>query len=124
LTGTAIEQAADIQQIGDARALSGIVVKAVHSPSVVEILADIEMRKQPCILEHIADPAAMRRDVHALGGVVERLGVDGDGAAIGPQQSRDHVDQRGLAGARGAEQPGNAALAGEAGLKREFAELF
>ena len=53
-----------------------------------------------------------------------RLAVDGDDAAIGPQEPCDHVDQRGLAGARGAEQAGHAALAGEAGLKREFAELF
>ena len=82
------------------------------------------MRKQPRILEHIADAAAMRRDMHARRGIVEHLAVDGDDAAIGPQQSRDHVDQRGLAGAGGAEQAGDAALAGERGLDREFAELF
>ena len=35
--------------------------EAVHAPAVVEILRDIEMRKQPRILEHIADAAAMRR---------------------------------------------------------------
>ena len=63
-------------------------------------------------------------DVQARGGVVQQLAVDGDGAAIGPQQARDHVDQRGLAGARGAEQAGDPALAGEAGLDMEFAELF
>jgi len=56
--------------------------------------------------------------------VVERLAVDDDGAAIGLQQSRDHVDQRGLAGSGGAEQPGDAALAFERGGKRELAELF
>jgi hypothetical protein len=43
------------------------------------------MRKQPCILEHIADPAAMRRDVQARSGIVHDLAVDGDAAAIGPQ---------------------------------------
>ena len=82
------------------------------------------MRKQPRILEHIADAAAMGRDMDARGGVVERLAVDGDDAAIGLQQSRDHVDQRGLAGAGGAEQSGDAALAGEGGFEREFAELL
>ena len=58
------------------------------------------------------------------GGVVERLAVERDDAAVGPQQSRDHVDQRGLAGAGRAEQAGDAALAGEGGGKREFAKLF
>ena len=57
-------------------------------------------------------------------GVVECLAVDGDGAAIGPQQSRDHVDQGCLAGAGGAEQTGDPALAGERGLKLELAELL
>ena len=46
-------------------------------------------------------------------GIVERLAVDGDDAAIRPQQPGDHVDQRGLAGAGGAEQAGDAALARE-----------
>ena len=122
--GRRSEQIADVEQVGDARALRGIVGEAVHAPPVVEVLPHVEMRKQPRILEHIADAAPVRRHVHALGGVVERLAVEGDDAAIGPQQSRDHVDQRGLAGAGSAEQAGDAALAGEGGGKREFAELF
>jgi hypothetical protein len=48
-------------------------------------LAHIEMREKPGILEHIADPAAMRWNVHARAGIVQRLPVDGDEAAIGPQ---------------------------------------
>jgi len=82
------------------------------------------MRKQPGILEHIADPAAMHRDVPARRRVVQHLAVDGDDAAIGPQQSRDHVDQRCLAGARCAEQAGDPAFAGEGSFDRKFAELF
>ena len=103
---------------------AGSSARPVHAPSVVEILAHIEMRKQPRILEHIADPAAMHRDMDMLSGVVQRLAVDGDDAAIGSQQSCDHVDQRGLAGARGAEQSGHAALTGKRGLDRKFAKLF
>ena len=82
------------------------------------------MRKQPRILEYITDAAAMRRDVDAGSAIVEHFAVDGDAAAIRPQQSRDHVDQRGLAGTRGAEQAGDPALAFERGLKRKLAELF
>ena len=57
-------------------------------------------------------------------GIVERLAIERDDAAVGPQQAGDHVDQRGLAGAGGAEQAGDAALAGERGFEREFAELL
>ena len=78
------------------------------------------MRKQPRILEHIADAPPVRRDVNARGRVIERLAVERDDAAVGPQQSCDHVDQRGLAGAGRAEQAGDAALAFERGLKREI----
>ena len=42
----------------------------------------------------------------------------------GLQQSGDHVDQRGLAGAGGAEQAGDAAFACERGFDDKFAELF
>ena len=66
LAGTAIQQTADIEQVDDALALRGIIGKPVHAPAVIEILPHIEMRKQPRILEHIADAAAMRRDVDAL----------------------------------------------------------
>ena len=82
------------------------------------------MRKQPRILKHVADPPPVRRHVNARGRIVERLAVERDDAAVGPQQSGDHVDQRTLAGAGRAEQAGDAALAFERGLKRELAELF
>ena len=82
------------------------------------------MRKQPRVLEHIADAAAIGWNVHPRRSVVERFVVDGDDAAIGLQQSGDHVDQRGFAGAGGAEQAGDAAFAGERGFDGEFAKLF
>jgi len=80
------------------------------------------MREQPRVLEHIADPAAMDRDMRLRHRIVQRLAVDGDDAAIGSQQSRDHVDQRGLAGAGGAEQSGNPAFAREGSFDSEFAK--
>ena len=61
------------------------------------------MRKQPCVLEHVTDAAAVGGNMQMRRSVVERLAVDGDDAAIGPEQSRDHVDERSLAGAGGAE---------------------
>jgi len=73
----------NVEQIGDACALRGIVGQAVHPAPVVEIVPHVEMRKQPGILEHVTDPPTMRRDVHACSGIVERLAVDDDAAAIG-----------------------------------------
>ena len=61
LAGAAIQQMADVEQFGDALPLRGIVGEAVHAPPVVEILAHVEMRKQPRVLEHIADAAAIGR---------------------------------------------------------------
>ena len=104
--------------------LRGIHGKAVHAPPVVEILPHVEMRKQPRVLKHVTDAPPVRRHMNACGGVVQRFTVERDDAAVGPQQACDHVDQRGLAGAGRAEQPGDAALAFERGFKREFAELF
>jgi hypothetical protein len=66
----------------------------------------------------------MRRHVQTRLGVVERLAIERNDAAVGPQQACDHIDQRGLAGAGGAEQAGDATLAGEGGGKPEFAKLF
>ena len=60
----------------------------------------------------------------AVRGVIDDLAVDRDHAAIGPQQASDHVDQRGLACAGGAEQAGDAALAFERGFEHELAELL
>ncbi|GCC48236.1 hypothetical protein chiPu_0032510 [Chiloscyllium punctatum] len=82
------------------------------------------MRKQPRVLEHVADAAAPGRHMNAGSGIVDRLAVDHDGAAIWTQQPRDGVDQRRLAGAGCAEQAGDAALAGERCRERELAELL
>jgi len=114
----------DIEQVGDALALRGIVGEPVHAPPEIEVLLHVEMRKQPRVLEYIPDPAAMGRNVDAACGIVEGFAVYHDDAAIGPHQAGNHVDQRGLAGAGGAEQAGDRALAGEGGLDREFAELL
>ena len=104
--------------------LRGIHREPVHAPAVVEILPHVEMRKQPRILKHVADPPPVRRHVNACGRVVQRFAVERDDAAVRPQQAGDHVDQRGLAGAGRAEQAGDAALAFERGFKRELAELL
>ena len=64
----------------------------------------------------------MRRHEDAARGVDERLAVDDDPAAVGPDQAGDEVDQRRLAGAGAAEQRRHPAFAREARVEREVAE--
>ena len=62
------------------------------------------MREQPAVLEDVADAAMMARHEDAALGVDKHLAVDGDAAAVGPDQAADDVDQGRLARARAAEQ--------------------
>ncbi len=80
------------------------------------------MRKQPALLEHIADAPAVRRHVDARRGIEQHRIVERDAAAIGRDQPGDQVDERGLAGAGGSEQRGHAARALELRGERELAE--
>ena len=98
--------------------------QAIHAAAVIEILRDIEMRKQPRILKHAADPASVRGNVNPRIEIIEHIAVERDAAAIRPLQTRDHVDDRRLAGAGCAEQAGDATVALERHIEREVAELF
>ena len=64
-----------------------------------DVAPHVEMRKEREILRHVADAAAPRRHVDARGGVEEHVIADRHAAAIGPAQSRNHLEQRRLAGA-------------------------
>ena len=62
-SGPTIKQAADIEQSNDALEFVHVDRMAAHAPPIVEILAHAEVRKQPALLEHIADPAPMWRHI-------------------------------------------------------------
>src|SRR3954463_4945513 len=66
----------------------------------------------------------MRGDMQIGRGVIQRLTVDGNEAAVWTQQAGYHVDQRGLAGARGSEQPGYPARALEPRFYVKVSELL
>src|ERR1700688_2376594 len=95
-----------------------------HPAAVVEIVLHRQMREQPAFLEYVADTAVPGRHVDALRVVEQNLIVEQDAAAVRLEQSGDHVDDAGLAGAGRAEQNGGAALAREQRVERKFAELF
>ena len=62
------------------------------------------MGEQAAFLEDVADAAAVLGHEDAALGVDQHLAVDGDLAAIGPDQAAHDIDQGGLARARAAEQ--------------------
>ena len=83
------------------------------------------MREEAAFLEDIAEPAPLRRQIDPLIGGEQHLAGDGDAAAIGPHEARQHVDERRLAGARAAIERGDAlGRRGEARGEGEGAEAF
>jgi len=83
--GVVLVNPADIEQLGNAAALRGIVGKAVHAPAVVEILPDVQVRKQPRVLEHVADVAMMRGFVDARIRIEQATPADRDAPAHGAE---------------------------------------
>src|SRR5438067_10320527 len=83
------------------------------------------MGKQPTLLEDIADPPALRRQVDAGGGIIEPFVIEQDLTPIGPGQPGQHIDQRRLARARTAEERQETRRgAAEASGEAEIAELL
>src|SRR6202790_4118194 len=114
----------DIEQGSDTLKLIGIALPTAHAASIVEILPNAQMRKQPAVLEHVTDAAPVRRDVDSFGGVEQHRVVERDGAAIRREQTGNHVDDRGLARARRAEQGRRPACSFETHVQFECAELL
>src|SRR5262245_47215384 len=119
-----LEQTADVQQVNNMRHVGGIASEAEHAPAVIEIGGNGEMRKEPSFLEDIANAAPVNRHVDAGRGVEQKIPVERNASAIGRDQPGNHVHQRRLAGARGAEQGGHAAGALEGGADEEFAKTL
>ncbi len=102
--GTPVEQAADAEQIDDGCKVGRRAAIAREPASIEQVAAHAEVGEQATFLEDVADAAAMLGHEDAAFGVDQHLAVDGDPAAIGPDQPAHDVDQGGLARARAAEQ--------------------
>src|SRR5487761_57215 len=66
------------------------------------------MREQPALLEDVAEAALLRWQVDLARAVEQHLAAHGDATACRRQQAGQRIDDRGLAGARAAEQCGDA----------------
>ncbi len=88
----AVEQMADAQQVDDPLQIGVAVVRRCKPAAISKILADGQMRKQPRVLEDIADAALVPGDGDPGGGVDQHLAADGDAAARRADQAADHID--------------------------------
>jgi len=117
-----LQQMADAQQPDHRVEIRRRAAAAANEPaSVQEVAPYAEMRKQPAVLEHVADAPSMRGHEDAAFGIDQGLPVDRDPAAIRTDQPAHDVDQAGLAGARAAEQRRQSRRRREAGLQPEGA---
>src|SRR6185437_336986 len=133
LAGPAFEQMTDVEHFNHMVEFAGIVGKPADPSAVVEIVRHREMRKEPAFLEYVADAPPPRGNVDATfriekNRIAERIAkcriTECDAATVRFEQAGDHVDDAGLAGARGTKQCGSAGLAREAGLQPEIAECL
>src|SRR5206468_7782821 len=70
------------------------------SEAVANVVLDGQVWKQRVSLEYIPETASLRRHVDAAIAVEEHVAVDGDAAAIRPDQPRQALQRQGLAGPR------------------------
>jgi hypothetical protein len=114
----------DVKQVHDAPRLYGIAGERAHAPTIVEVARHGEMGKQATFLEHVADPAPVHRHIDAGGGLEQRSTIERDPSPVGRNQTGNHVDERGLARTRSAEQRGDAAGALKPHTDEEIAQTF
>ena len=94
-----------VEQVTDAEHADHIVetrggrrTAAAPPPTVFEIAANVHVRKQPCVLEHVSDAAFVGCKVDTSAAVEHRVAVDLDPAVLGADQAGHHLDDAGLAG--------------------------
>src|SRR5262249_14260037 len=118
------EQVADVEQIHDPRHFGAVARKPAHASAIVEVRRNAQMREQASLLKDVTDATAGRRHMEARGGIEQHGVVEPDASPVRREEPGDHVDERGLARARGAEQSGDAACRFEARRQREVAQPF
>jgi len=99
------------------------LVAGREPPAVEQVLAHRQVREEPAFLEHVADPASVRRDAHPSAIVEQHLAVDEDAAPGRPDQAGEAVDQRCLPGAGVPEQGGYPSIACEVGVEPKRPQL-
>ena len=79
--GPSLQQRVQAEQLDDARFVDETILGRVQPLSIEQIRFDVHVREQQRILEHVTDPALVRRHVDAFRHIEQRHVVDADGSA-------------------------------------------
>ena len=120
--GPALQQRLQAEQRHDPLERRITPVARREAVPVEQVAAHAEVGEEAAVLKHVADPAAFRLEVDPGLRIEEHTVSECDPPRLGPHEARDGIGQRGLAGARGAEQRDHAVgLCAEGRIQREFA---
>ena len=120
--GAAAQQMPDAEHFDDAPHVIARAALRREPAPVKQVLAHGQMRKEPPFLEDVAEPAAVGRQPRAALRVEQHPAVRDRPPGLRPQQPRNGVDGRGLAGAGAAEQNGHARRRLEGNVELEAGE--
>src|SRR6185503_8983981 len=115
---------ADVEHFNHMVELLGISGTAADPAAKVQISFHRKVRKQPAFLENIADVPSPGGHIDPGGTVKKHMVAENDTATFRLQQSGNHIDDAGLAGAGRAEQCGRSCVAGEGDIHRKLAKLL
>ena len=115
---------AQAEQFDDACFVDEAIPGRAQSLSIEQVRFHVHVRKQQCVLEHVASPAFFRSQVDMVCSVEQEQIVDANVAAHGAGDARDRVDHTALARTRPAEQTQDRRLRGEFDVEMKRAELL
>src|SRR5689334_20858449 len=114
----------DIEQFNNMGKLFGISGVAADPAAIVQVSFHREVRKQPAVLEDIADAPPPGGHVDTVGAVKKDIVTENNAAAVGFHETGDHVDDAGLTGTGRAKQRRCRRVAGEGNIHGKLAELL
>ncbi|OQB94160.1 MAG: hypothetical protein BWX86_01544 [Verrucomicrobia bacterium ADurb.Bin122] len=117
------EQGRDAEQTADVRTAGGTALTGGASLGKAQVALDAEMGKQGAVLRHKSDLARLGWQTVPGGSVGEALCAEANPACERSPKSSDEFDERGFAGAGGAEKSGDAAGEGRIGFEQESTGL-
>ncbi len=118
----ATQQVPDAEHVDHLGEVAMTLQRPGEPPAVEQVLPHGQVREQTAFLEDIGGSAAMPRHKYIAVGVGEDLVSDHNPGVIGTDEAGNRVDQRGLAGARAAEQRREPAITRKIRVQSEVAE--
>ena len=117
-----LEQRPQSQQLDHVLGIDHALGAWCAMESVHKIRLHVEMRKEKVVLENVAEPPPLRRNVDAALAVEKRSAVDHDRSALRAGDACERVHEAGLARARAAEECCKTAPGAEMDVELEAAQ--